>query len=48
MGKAIFFCKKVFIDLGSFKALETTEAGQKNAVFQIHVYFFLFWQNMIF
>ena len=42
MGKAIFFCKKVFIDLGSFKALETVEAGQKNAVCQMHVNYLLF------
>jgi hypothetical protein len=34
MGKAIFFCKTVFIDLSPVKALEAVEAGQKSQFFK--------------
>ena len=48
MGKAIFFVKESSLIKVLVKSLEAVEAGTKIAVFQIHVSYFLFWQNLIF
>ena len=46
--KAIFFVKWFLLIQVHVKALEAVEAGKKIAVFQIHVNYFLFWQNLFF
>ena len=45
MGKAIFFCKRVFIDLSSCESAKGNWNWAKITVFQIHINNFLYWQN---
>ena len=42
------FCKRVFIDLSSCSIARGRQSWAKITVFQIHVTYFLFWQNLIF